>query len=503
MRFSVFMVLILLGRMAFAQTGEPAKPTWMNVVDLSDGESRELKLRDGTGVRVRLIGREDVRDTVTQAVRTAKAWVSVNDRKVMLQCGTYNLPRIAGGVQIDCAITRGLLDNARSNIWALDKDARLRLWPAGSPWLEPGTYVYPVRQRWFASNTQMSNEPSFVDGSEMPGPRTVYYHYGLDTGGAEKLVQIVSATDGIVVVRGREALPEYAKSPFTELARDGVITLDARGWFHWYFHLSSIDAGVKLGEKIRKGENIGLLGKEGSAGCWSHLHYEIRALQPSGRAGIVEGYAFFWEAYRNQYVPEIVAVARPHVFAAVGETVTLDGSRSWSRSGSIQSYEWTLSNSSKLPGPSARTTYDRPGTYSEILKVCDGAGHTAYDFAVVQVSARLTGRVEEEDMPPTIHAAYAPTFDLRVGRPITFLVRTCRTVEGLETWDFGDGTPPVTVKSDGCADPQGEHGYARTEHIYAKPGDYLVYVERSNRRGEKATARLHVSVGNGTIARSP
>ena len=259
---------------------------------------------------------------------------------------------------------------------------------------------------------------------------------------------------------------------------------------------------MKLGEKIRKGENIGLLGKEGSAGCWSHLHYEIRALQPSGRAGIVDGYAFFWEAYRNQYSPEIVAVARPHVFAAVGETVTLDGSKSWSRSGSIQSYEWTLSNGSKLPGPIVRATYDRPGTYSEILKVRDGGGHTVYDFAVVQISAHLTGRVEEEDMPPTIHAAYAPTFDLRVGQPIAFLVRTCRTTEGHETWDFGDGTPPVTVTSDGCADPQGEHGYARTEHIYAKPGDYLVSVARSNRRGEKATARLHVSVGNGTVLQS-
>ncbi len=467
----------------------------MNVVDLSDGETRDLKLRDGTGVRVRLIGREDVRDTVTHAVRTATARVSVNGREIMLHCGTYNLPVAAGGVQLDCAVTRGLMDNARANVWALDKDARLRLWPAGSPWLEPGTYVYPVRQRWFASSTQMSNEPSFVDGSEMPGRRTIYYHYGLDTGGAEKLVPIVSATDGLVVVRGREALPEYAKSPFTELARDGVIVLDARGWFHWYFHLYSIDAGVKLGEKIRKNEKIGLLGKEGSAGCWSHLHYEIRAMQPSGRAGIVEGYAFFWEAYRNQYAPEIVAVARPHVFAAAGETVTLDGSRSWARSGRIQSYEWTLSEGSKMRGATARTTYDRPGTYSEILKVRDARGHTAYDFAVVQVSARLTGGVEEQDMPPTIHAAFAPTEDLRPGQPIAFLVRTCRTIEGQETWDFGDGSPLVTVTSDGCADPQGDHGYARTEHAYAKPGDYLVSVERSNSRREKATARLHVRVG--------
>ena len=491
--------LSLFVQVASGQTGQSAtpqmQPPWMSVIDLGDGESRDVKLRDGTTVRVALIRRYEIRDAVTDAVRVASVRISVNGQEIVLGCGNYNLPRSAGGAQVDCAVTRSFLNNARSNIWALDKDVRLRLWPANSPWVEPGTYVYPVKQRWFATNTQMSNEPSFVDGSEMPARRTIYYHYGLDIGGAEKLVQVVSATDGVVVVRGKAALPEYTKSPFTELNYDGVIVLDARGWFHWYFHLASIDGGVRLGQTIRKGENIGLMGKEGSAGCWSHLHYEIRALQPSGRAGIMEGYAFLWEAYQKQYSPEIVAVARPHAFAWVGDPVVLDGSKSWARAGQIKSYEWILSNGLKVQGTTARMTYEHPGTYSETLKVRDSRGNTAYDFAVVQISARLSGRVEEEDMPPTIHAAFAPTSNLRAGQPIAFLVRTCRTVEGHETWDFGDGTPLVTVTSDGCANPQGERGYARTEHTYAKPGDYLVSVERANRRGEKATARLHVRIG--------
>jgi hypothetical protein len=41
-----------------------------------------------------------------------------------------------------------------------------------------------VKQRWFATTTQMSNEPSFVDGSETPWSQKIYYHYGLDTGGS-------------------------------------------------------------------------------------------------------------------------------------------------------------------------------------------------------------------------------------------------------------------------------------------------------------------------------
>ena len=96
----------------------------------------------------------------------------------------------------------------------------------------PGAYVYPAKQRWFATDTQMANEPSYVNGSETPSEQKVYYHYGLDIGGAEGLTEVVSTTDGLIVVRGKSALDEYRQSPYTELSYDGVIVLDERGWFH-------------------------------------------------------------------------------------------------------------------------------------------------------------------------------------------------------------------------------------------------------------------------------
>jgi hypothetical protein len=73
-------------------------------------------------------------------------------------------------------------------------------------------------------------------------------------------------------------------------------------------------------------------------------------------------------------------------------------------------------------------------------------------------------------------------------------VRTCRTTFGKETWDFGDGSEPVSVRSDGCAVEKAKDGYAQTEHVFRRPGDYLVKVERVNERGEKAIARLWVPV---------
>jgi len=89
------------------------------------------------------------------------------------------------------------------------------------------------------------------------------------------------------------------------------------GVVHWYFHLYSIDQGIKLGERVHMGQPVGRIGKEGSAGCWTHLHYEIRGPQPSGKAGIVEGYAFLWEAYQRQYAPDVV-VCRAAAFFRMG-----------------------------------------------------------------------------------------------------------------------------------------------------------------------------------------
>ena len=86
------------------------------------------------------------------------------------------------------------------------KDARLRVWPAGSPWIDPGGFVYPARQRWFAAYTQVANEPVYVDGGDLPAKKEIYYHYGLDISGSEGLVDVVAAADGIVACSGNDVL---------------------------------------------------------------------------------------------------------------------------------------------------------------------------------------------------------------------------------------------------------------------------------------------------------
>ncbi|MBN1417494.1 MAG: sulfatase-like hydrolase/transferase, partial [Planctomycetes bacterium] len=227
------------------------------------------------------------------------------------------------------------------------------------------------------------------------------------------------------------------------------------------------------------------------SGGWSHLHFDISSRQPSGRWGTEEGYAFIWEAYLRVRDPAIIAVARPHAIAWTGERVRLDASRSFAKAG-IARCDWTFCDGTRAAGAIVERAYERAGTYSEILKVVDREGRSAYDFAVVQIFDR------ETPQPPIgIQAAFAPTLGVRPGDPVTFAVRTFGTTDGEEVWDFGDGSTPVRVKSDGNVKPLAKDGFALATHAYAKPGDYIARVERSAEDGRKAVGHVWVRVEGG------
>ena len=323
--------------------------------------------------------------------------------------------------------------------------------------------------------------------AEVPGQTNIYYHYGLDFGGSEGQVEVVAATNGTVVSAAGETLPEHVDSPVSP--RDDVIYIvDGRGWYYRYSHLMRID--VEPGQKVSMGEQIGLLGKEGGSGGWSHLHFDITSRQPSGEWGKQDAYCYVWETWIRENSPSLIAVARPHQLVTIGQTVWLDAAKSWCASGEIVEYDWGFAK-----GAAVAKTYDRPGTYSEVLKVTAKAGDKTFeswDFAVIQV---MDPDAPADRLPPSIHAVYYPTKHIQPGDSVTFKVRSFNTPNGGdETWDFGDGTPTVKVKSDGNRNVHDPNGYAVCQHSYEKPGHYLVTVQRSNERGEQATGHLMVEV---------
>jgi murein DD-endopeptidase MepM/ murein hydrolase activator NlpD len=484
MRRAVFF-FVLVANVSVAQ-----QPLF-RAVDLDIGATERVQAADGKSVTVKLISTSETRDRVRSAIRDARVDVEINGASATLSCGNYRLPVAVGGVQVDCEVTKAYYRDTNADHWALVKDARLRLWPAASPYMPAGSYVYPVRQRWFATRTQMANEPTYVDDGERIGSGRIYYHSGLDIGGAEGMVEVLAATSGLVVGVGKAVLDrEKDNASLDRQYNDTIWVLDERGWYHRYTHLYSFDPSVKLGGRVNMGQKIATLGKEGGSGGWSHLHYEILSRQASGRLGTLEGYAFLWEAYLRQYKPHVIAVARPHQAALVGEKVLLDGSRSYSDS-RIARFEWTFTDGGKASGRSVERIYSQPGTYSEMLKITDGRGNTDYDFETVNV----LDPQHPEQTPPSIQAAYWPTMNIAPGAPVTFKVRTFGTTDGEEAWSFGDGATART-KSDGNVVPHAKNGFAITTHVFQKPGDYIVRVERVNRLGQKAVAHLFVRVGD-------
>jgi len=486
-RITVFILSCFLAPSALsAATIEPLVCT----VDLDVGQTRQVTLHDGAKATVTLLELTEKRDSVRNAVRRAQVKIKVNGQTVSLVSSTYHLPKAIGGVRIDCPVTKGYVQNSsKANAWGLVKDARLRLWPAGSPWIRPGTFVYPVKQKWFANDTQMANVPCYVNACDIPGQKNIYYHYGLDFGGSEGVVEVVAATDGLVVSVAERVLEGHKDTPVTP-RYDVVYILDDRGWYYRYSHLAMIATPVIPGKRVKMGQRIGLIGKEGGSGGWSHLHFDIKCRQPSGMWGTQNGYAFIWQAYQQRYSPEIIAVARPHHVVYTGETVQLDASKSWCRTGRIATCEWTFCDGTKARGSKINRVYERAGEYSEIVKVTDSAGNFAYDFAVVYV----IDRKHPERVPPAIHANYYPTFGLRAGDEVAFKVRSFGTQHGEEVWDFGDRSAPVKVRSDGNANQHDPAGYALTRHRYAKAGDYIVTVRRTDEHGYEAVGRLHVRV---------
>lgn len=472
----------------------PTLPVPFVAVDLAIGESQVITLADKSSYVVKLVELREVRDELRGAVRRAEVKVEICGESATLVSANYRLPQAVGGVRVDCPITGGYAKNSSKTSaghapWGLKKDARLRIWPAQGALIEPATFRYPARQRWFSSHTQMANEPVYVDGGERPSQGPVYYHYGLDIGGAEANVDVLAATDGLVVSVGTQVLPGYKDTPVAP-RYDVVYLLDDRGWYYRYSHLHTISGELKIGRRVRIGDPIGLLGKEGGSGGWSHLHFDLAGRQPSGEWGIIDGYAFLWEAYLREHRSQLVAVARPHHFATTGQTVTLDGERSWSATGPIAKFAWTGGDGERAATPTWERRYAKAGVYCETLRVTDAAGREDVDFAVVHV----LDREHPERLPPSIHAAYAPTFDLRPDQPVRFFVRTFRTTDGEESWNFGDGTPVRTTRSDGNVTPLAKDGYAIIEHRFAKPGLYVVSVQRSDKEGRAATARLKVLI---------
>lgn len=131
---------------------------------------------------------------------------------------------------------------------------------------------------------RFSNDFANDRNFQRPG---VQPHNAIDIAGGIGL-HIVAATDGNILNTWRFWSGVQVKGAGNS-ARGGnfVLIRDPNGYVHYYCHMLNINwAIVGLGNPVRAGQLIGLLGRTGrAAGAWScpHLHYQVYRPRPGRR----------------------------------------------------------------------------------------------------------------------------------------------------------------------------------------------------------------------------
>ena len=348
------------------------------VVGLDLNETFSYKLKSGAVRVIRLVSVKEQRDSVAKFVRRAEVRIEIDGRPLDLVCAPYVMPTETGGLRLLVDTTSG---------WGnVSKRIQLSLWDAADPIVDTKRFGFPLRNfRLFSHGSQAYNEPVHLgarDGDQ--GGVRCYHDYGFDMAGYEGREEVVSATAGKVVMFW----------PSREHLCSVVIQDD--GGFHWeYAHLNSLAPEIVLNARVALGQKIGMLGKTGPSGNFSHLHlgsYLTRHdVDVDNRDKRLNLYPWLVAAYQAQHPKGLVAIARPHHQVLTGENVDFDGSNSlvWG-GGKIVEWRWVFPDGQTVKQAKATKKFDRPGAYVAALWVKDDKGAEDVDFCQVKVYSRPT-----------------------------------------------------------------------------------------------------------------
>lgn len=468
--------IFIIGFILFAQIGmadrdrmlESAikKYSKQEIIALDVDEEYVFSLKDGSRRIIRLVSVKEHRDSVIGRVRRAEVDVRINGEPIRLICAPYVMPTETNGLRIQADTTSGWL--------RMPKRVQFSVWDATDPIVNPERFVFPVSDYLlFSHGMQAYNEVLHLglrDGD--PKGHTGYHDYGIDLGGYDGREEIVSPIDGRII----EIWPSRDKVSSVVVGNDDGLLFSLS-------HLDSILPNLQEGTRVEKGVKIGMLGKKGGSGNFSHLHLgpylSISALKAKKRSHNLNLYPWLVTTYQAQYGRHLYAIARPHHTVLTGEEVLFDGSNSLAFGTKIASYKWQFHDGATVEEAKASKTYNAPGTYIATLWVRDEKGRQDVDFCKVKVFPKS----DRQSGLPTIFMTHTPTVDILVDCSVLFQIWIQGgDVRQMMTVDFGDGTIVDNYLS-----------YSEVKHGFKTPGIHVV-TARAMVSGKPITQKQKVVV---------
>lgn len=429
---------------------------------LDVGEEHTFKLKDGREKRILLRSIEEHPDSVMNLMRRAEVLVEIDGKPIELVCEPYVMPVEKNGLRIQADTTAGWMD--------LPKRVQLSLWDASDPIVDTDLFVFPLKgYRMFSQGIQCYNEPVHLghrDGD--PAGQRFYHNYGLDLAGFEGRDEVVSCIDGTVIHVNREM---------------GTLILeDDQGIVFEYGHMNQILPEIKEGVEVKRGRKVGLLGRKGHSGNFSHLHVGIYLsktdFEGHRNCRNMNLYPWLVAAFEKASGTSLYAVARPHRAVRTGETVRFDGTKSVAFGAPIAAYRWEFHDGTIVKQARAEKVYDKPGTYMAALWVEDEQGNLDVDFC--KVKAFTKDKVE--DVMPILYMTYAPSRGIRTGRPVYF-----------RGWPHGEEADSIRLDFGDGGIVEDYEPYSEVPHSFDKPGIHVV-TATATAAGLPVTQKLKVVV---------
>ncbi|UCD27498.1 MAG: peptidoglycan DD-metalloendopeptidase family protein [Planctomycetota bacterium] len=418
---------------------------------LDINEEYTFELKSGLEKVIRLVSVKEFSDSVLGRIRRAEVKVEINGKPLGLICAPYVMPTESDGIRIQADAISGWRD--------IPKKIQFSIWDSADPVVNADRFGFPIdNYLLFSHGIQCYNEVVHLGGNDGDPKGPNFHHdYGIDLAGYIGRDEIVSCTDGEVTLfwPSREKLCSVAIK-------------DDNGIFWEYGHLDSVMPNIRKGVRVRKGQKIGMLGKSGPSGNFSHLHlgnYLSKAgLDKDTRNRRLNLYPWIVTAYHEQYHKNLYAVARPHHVVSTGEEVVFDGLNSLALGTKIVSYRWVFHDGEEVNDVRAEKTFDSPGVYIATLWVKDEKGAVDADFCKVKVFTKSA----PEDRIPTIFMTHAPSKGIIVDQPVYFRIWMPANKGTHMTIDFGDGTVIDDYVSD-----------SEVSHKFNTPGIHIMTAKKT------------------------